>query len=225
MLSRIYKAVSVRLPYTSANLFSSSAPSSSNPSSHQKLVMAVKDSVEVRLLCRWVYEDVNGVWRPVQSTIAGNKARFILLGYLNVLLISMCCSDRNLLEELLPVLSSGEGPLCEQIPERSDKDYRVCPIPASPVVSTCSYIFTGRLNEVNDGSEIQAYLREKTGQGTVPNIFISECFLCLVYIFLELTQCRFTRSRPRRRLRFGRRARQLQQARRPRERIETYSLY
>lgn len=29
------------------------------------------------------------------------------------------------------------------------------------------------LNQVNDGAAIQDYLKEKTGQGTVPNIFIS----------------------------------------------------
>ncbi|KAK0449872.1 glutaredoxin [Armillaria borealis] len=30
------------------------------------------------------------------------------------------------------------------------------------------------LDERDDGSDIQEYLRQKTGQGTVPNIFISE---------------------------------------------------
>ncbi|WFD45038.1 hypothetical protein MPSI1_003715 [Malassezia psittaci] len=29
------------------------------------------------------------------------------------------------------------------------------------------------LDERNDGSDIQGYLKEKTNQGTVPNIFIS----------------------------------------------------
>lgn len=29
------------------------------------------------------------------------------------------------------------------------------------------------LDQMNDGADIQGYLKEKTGQGTVPNIFIS----------------------------------------------------
>lgn len=33
---------------------------------------------------------------------------------------------------------------------------------------------TRRLDEIEDGSAIQDYLQEKTGQRTVPNIFISE---------------------------------------------------
>ena len=31
-----------------------------------------------------------------------------------------------------------------------------------------------RLDEMDEGSEIQSYLLDKTGQRTVPNIFISE---------------------------------------------------
>ena len=33
--------------------------------------------------------------------------------------------------------------------------------------------FTHRLDERDDGAEIQQYLLEKTGQKTVPNVFIS----------------------------------------------------
>lgn len=36
-----------------------------------------------------------------------------------------------------------------------------------------SKIGTLELDEINDGPAIQDYLKEKTGQSTVPNIFIS----------------------------------------------------
>jgi glutaredoxin 3 len=40
---------------------------------------------------------------------------------------------------------------------------------------TYSPIFsTPRLNEREDGDPIQKYLYEKTGQSTVPNVFVSE---------------------------------------------------
>jgi glutaredoxin len=35
-----------------------------------------------------------------------------------------------------------------------------------------------RLDEVKEGSEIQEYLQQKTGQRTVPNIFISTYTIC-----------------------------------------------
>ena len=39
----------------------------------------------------------------------------------------------------------------------------------------CSPIFsTPRLDEREDGDSIQQYLYEKTGQRTVPNVFVSE---------------------------------------------------
>ncbi|KAJ8065339.1 hypothetical protein OCU04_006027 [Sclerotinia nivalis] len=34
--------------------------------------------------------------------------------------------------------------------------------------------FSIELDQVDDGSEIQAYLKEKTNQGSVPNIFIAQ---------------------------------------------------
>jgi glutaredoxin 3 len=40
---------------------------------------------------------------------------------------------------------------------------------------------TNRLDERNDGGEIQDYLREKTGQSTVPNIFISKYYVWLIH--------------------------------------------
>ncbi|KAH7923781.1 glutaredoxin [Leucogyrophana mollusca] len=46
MFSHLYRAVSSRV---NANLFSSSAASSSSPSSYQKKVMAVKDTVETAI--------------------------------------------------------------------------------------------------------------------------------------------------------------------------------
>lgn len=37
-----------------------------------------------------------------------------------------------------------------------------------------------RLDEMDEGSEIQSYLLDKTGQRTVPNIFISKwCFAAM----------------------------------------------
>ena len=40
---------------------------------------------------------------------------------------------------------------------------------------TCSPIFsTPRLDEREDGKSIQQYLYEKTGQSSVPNVFVSE---------------------------------------------------
>lgn len=39
---------------------------------------------------------------------------------------------------------------------------------------TIAYLRIRRLDERADGSDIQEYLRQKTGQGTVPNVFISE---------------------------------------------------
>jgi glutaredoxin 3 len=46
-------------------------------------------------------------------------------------------------------------------------------------VSTC------RLDQLEDGDVIQEYLRKKTGQRTVPNIFISE-YMLYMYIRLRL---------------------------------------
>lgn len=42
---------------------------------------------------------------------------------------------------------------------------------------------THRLDEIEDGSAIQDYLQEKTGQRTVPNIFISE-YSAYMFIYM-----------------------------------------
>lgn len=47
---------------------------------------------------------------------------------------------------------------------------------------TCSPVFsTSRLDEREDGDAIQQYLYEKTGQLTVPNVFVSEYIMLTSY--------------------------------------------
>lgn len=89
--------------------------------------------------------------------------------------------DCRVLQVVLPVLqgrqSGHQGAWCR--PERH------CHLRVGPQTNLIYSFLTLclRLDEINDGEEIQNYLKEKTGQRTVPNIFICEP-LNLTQVFL-----------------------------------------
>ncbi|KAH7914567.1 thioredoxin-like protein [Hygrophoropsis aurantiaca] len=112
MFSHLYRAISSRL---NANLFSSSAASSSSPSAYQKKVMAVKDTVD--------------------AAINGNT---------------------------ITVFSKTTCPFCSRAKDTIQKTF---PDVKTEIVE---------IDELSEGSAIQNYLQEKTGQRTVPNIFINQ---------------------------------------------------
>jgi hypothetical protein len=153
MLSSVFRAAR-RLPAAASfSLFStSSLASSSNPSAHQKLVMAVKENVEVCFsLC-----DVSAPRLGLTAPGAEHHREQ---------------EDRDLLKDMVSVLHAGEEPLQERLRGRGDGDCRVRLTPAGSWGLT--HRSCCRLDQLDEGSEIQEYLREKTGQRSVPNIFIS----------------------------------------------------
>ncbi|EGN93545.1 hypothetical protein SERLA73DRAFT_189254 [Serpula lacrymans var. lacrymans S7.3] len=111
MLSSLYKALSSKVP---ANLFSTTAASSSTPSQYQNKIMAIKDLVETAISDNKV-TIFSKTWCPYSARA---KALFV-------------------------------------------KDY-----PGVP-----AHVL--ELDETDDGSAIQNYLAEKTGQRSVPNIFVN----------------------------------------------------
>lgn len=46
-------------------------------------------------------------------------------------------------------------------------------------------LYTFRLDERDDGASIQQYLLEKTGQRTVPNVFVSEYYTIAGFFFTD----------------------------------------
>ena len=53
--------------------------------------------------------------------------------------------------------------------------YSILPIPDECVHGLKPHL--GRLDQRDDGDELQNYLQEKTGQRSVPNIFISTLYI------------------------------------------------
>lgn len=93
-----------------------------------------------------------------QDTIANHKVAIFSKSY-----CPYCKKTKELIKSLVP---EGDVEIVECVPVR---------IPFVAVSTwTDMHFDPDRLDERDDGSAIQDYLNEKTGQRTVPNVFISK---------------------------------------------------
>ncbi|KAG6891631.1 hypothetical protein C0992_001316 [Termitomyces sp. T32_za158] len=75
--------------------------------------------------------------------------------------MTMQCAQTAILDNKVAIFSKSYCPYCKKAKALFKDEF--------PDVETTVY----ELDERDDGSEIQAYLLEKTGQRTVPNIFVN----------------------------------------------------